>query len=131
MNSSLLLAKVIGFYFLVISLLVAVKFKRLQKVVSYFFLQPALIYLGGISTLFLGILLLTVHWVWVVAWPVLITLTGAALVIKGIMLLFFPESLERIYAQTVPSSVWGLAAIIYLVIAVILLYFGFSDTSLS
>lgn len=49
----------------------------------------------GVVTFVIGLAMVLVHNVWVLDWPVVITLLGWLTVLKGLDLLFLPERMEK------------------------------------
>lgn len=54
--------------------------------------SPHVVYLNGFVLLILGVYLITVHNVWTVRWPVLITLSAWGAAVLGLYRLFFPDA---------------------------------------
>ncbi|MFH0772198.1 MAG: hypothetical protein V1933_06230 [Candidatus Omnitrophota bacterium] len=63
-----------------------------NKLVDSFSDNPALTYVASLLVLLAGFIIVTFHNVWVIGWPVIITIFGYAALIKGIGLLVFPRA---------------------------------------
>ncbi len=88
--------------------------------------SPALLFLTGILTLVFGFVLVVFHNVWVMGWPVIITVFGWIALFKGIWILAFPGFYEYISGKmrmTTPLM-RGYAAVV-LLIGVLFLLLGF------
>ena len=90
METSLFLAKVIGLYFLVIGLHMALRGTELRLLFEAFAENRPLTYLTSVFALILGLLLVVSHNVWVAGWPVIITLLSWLVLIKAIAYLLLP-----------------------------------------
>lgn len=91
MHESILLAKFLGPIYLAVGVGLLTSPAHYQKMYKDFLKSEALIYLGGIMALVIGLLILTMHNVWMKDWRVLITLIGWGGTIKGVGLLAAPE----------------------------------------
>ena len=96
MENSILLAKILGAYMVIIAIGLICNMKFYQKMMEDFFKNTALIYLGGVFALIIGLLILLFHNVWVADWPVIITIFGWLGLIKGAWLIIFPNSVGKI-----------------------------------
>lgn len=88
--------------------------------------QYLVLFVTGMITTILGLLVVLSHNVWVWDWSLLITLLGWATLIKGAVMLLFPKasmSISRFY-QGKSGLVVG-AGLIALVIGLVLSYYGF------
>jgi hypothetical protein len=92
METTLFLAKVIGLYFLVIGLHMALRGKELRLMFEAFAENRPLTYLASVFALILGLLLVVSHNVWVAGWPVIVTLLSWLVLIKAIAYLLLPFS---------------------------------------
>ena len=95
METSILLAQVIGPIYLVIGIAVLLNGADMKKVVDDFKKSPALIYTAALMGLGVGLLMIATHNVWSADWIGLITLFGWIVTIKGVSLLLFPEKLMK------------------------------------
>ena len=91
MPVSLFLAKAIGLYFVIISLLMIIKPERIHKMGIKFFEDDSQVFITSIFTLILGILMVISHNFWVFDWRIWITVLCWLTLVKGILLLFFPH----------------------------------------
>ncbi|OHB49859.1 MAG: hypothetical protein A2Y10_09545 [Planctomycetes bacterium GWF2_41_51] len=97
-----------------------------SKMVASFMDDAAAYYLGGLTALTIGYLLVTFHNDWVKDWPVLITILGWIALIKGIFLLAAPKAatqVSRYFIRNVKFlNIWAAVAII---IGVLFCWLGF------
>ena len=124
METSIFLAKVIGLfgtnYFLQSFLLQSTSCdgKDMQKVLLWFICQVFLF-------LLLGVLVTVSHPVWVFSWPVVITILGWLLLLKGVMRIFFPDLIKNLIEKKKSIKRFILAEMVSLLISLYLLYQGF------
>ncbi len=93
METSQLLARVIGPYMMIAGLGLFVSRDRYLDVLKDLKTQPLLLMVMGAFTLLLGLLLLQFHNIWTAGWPVLVTLIGWITVLKGAIAMIAPQAL--------------------------------------
>jgi len=86
-----LLAKFFGIYFLAIGAAFIINPGKIQKLYEKMVGNEGLLYLGGIMALVIGAFVVTLHNIWVLDWPILITLIGWWGIIKGFCLIAFDD----------------------------------------
>lgn len=123
MEITIFLAQVIGWYLVIVSLFVLFRQDQLRGVMGDILAQRALLFFIAIVTVILGLLLVISHNVWVLGWPVIVTVIGWLVLISGLLRLVIPEALVRMGQWWLANPTYLLiAAVIYLVIGVYLLY---------
>jgi len=120
---SMLIAKMLSAFYLALGLSFLMGQFNPEKLMKNFIDSPALTIMSGFFMIVLGVLSVEYHNIWVKDWPVLITLVGWAVLIKGIWFVAMPNGFVKfkgLYKNL--SSNWG-----FLMIALGLLfgYFGF------
>ena len=95
MGTSVFIAKVFGPAYLILAVGMLANRDILRKVMEDFGKNAALVFFIGLFTLFLGMVIVLLHNVWVADWRVLITIFGWGGLIKGIWLTVFPN--PRVY----------------------------------
>ncbi len=120
---SLFLGTVIGWFLVIMGLLFLFRFGVLQTAMRDVMSQRGLFFMMAIITVILGLFLVTSHNVWVLGWPLLITLISWFVLITGILRLFFPEQAIQIGKSFVnhPNRI-KIGGIILLIIGVFLLF---------
>ncbi|MDX1837012.1 hypothetical protein DIZ81_04910 [Legionella taurinensis] len=123
MTSTYFLAAVIGWYLVIVSLIVLLRQRLMAGIVSDILGQRALLFFMGLVSLVIGLLLVISHNVWVMSWPVIITLIGWLAVISGILRMAFPDVSLRMgqWCQRRPVA-FMVIAVVYLLIGLFLLY---------
>ncbi|CEK09489.1 hypothetical protein [Legionella hackeliae] len=118
MDITIFLAQVIGWYLIIVSLYTLFRQEHLKAVMGDILVQRALLVFIATITIILGLLLVISHNVWVMGWPVIITIIGWLTLIVGILRLMVPEFSQK-------AGQWWLANPTYLLVtAVILLLIG-------
>mgnify|MGYP000184383043 CR=1 FL=1 len=118
MGTTLFLAKVIGWYFVITSLFLLFRQQTMKTLMAEVLTDRALMFFIAIMTLILGLLLVISHNAWVMGWPVIVTIVAWLTLIGGILRLMVPE-------LGVKVGRWWLKNLTYLyTLAVLLLVVG-------
>lgn len=125
MDISIFLAKFLGLYFLISGLLMLVRYESLREAVDDFVKFPGLLLLAGFFTLILGILLILFHNVWVMSWPVLITILAWIIFLQGVVRLFFADKVRTMIKSFQERGNYKMVGIVMSLIGLFLLYHGF------
>lgn len=123
MASTYFLAAVIGWYLVIVSLIVLLRQRLVAGIISDITGQRALLFFMGLVSLIIGLLLVLSHNVWVMSWPVIITIIGWLAVIAGILRMAFPDVSLRMgqWWQHRPVA-FMIISVVYLLIGLFLLY---------
>ncbi|MCC5014783.1 MULTISPECIES: hypothetical protein [Legionella] len=123
MDLTLFLARVIGWYFVIISLYMLFCQQALKAIIVDILGQRALMFFIALLTVVLGLLLVISHNVWVMGWPVIITLIAWLVLVGGVFRLINPDLLTKVAQWWLRNPAYlVIAAIIYLLIGLYLLY---------
>lgn len=123
MDLTLFLARVIGWYFVIISLYMLCCQQALKAIITDILGQRALMFFIALLTVILGLLLVISHNVWVMGWPVIITLIAWLVLIGGVYRLINPDLLTKVAQWWLRNPAYLIiAAIFYLIIGLYLLY---------
>ncbi|HHF7346652.1 TPA: hypothetical protein ACPSKE_002094 [Legionella feeleii] len=123
MDLTLFLARVIGWYFVIISLYMLCCQQALKAIITDILGQRALMFFIALLTVILGLLLVISHNVWVMGWPVIITLIAWLVLIGGVYRLINPDLLTKVAQWWLRNPAYLIiAAILYLIIGLYLLY---------
>ena len=126
MQSSVFLAKLIGPILVLVAVGALVNAKQYQRVMEDFAKSAALWYLAAYIALVSGLLVVLVHNVWAPEWVVIITIMGWIGVLKGAMLLIFPNFFLRFSgAFTKSTTPLKAQSAIILVLGAFLIYKGY------
>ncbi len=123
MASTIFLAKVIGWYFVILGLFLIARKQTMKAAIADLVPDSGLMVIIATITLLLGLLLVISHNVWVMGWPVIVTIIAWLVLISGLLRLFAPEVSVRLGQKWAgsPTSVI-VAAIIYIIVGLYLLY---------
>lgn len=91
MCCSVFFAQLIGLYLLISSIGELIYQPRYRKLIHEAIASPMLIQVTGSMNLLFGLIILVLHHVWVAEWPIVITIIGWVLLIRGILRLFAPH----------------------------------------
>ncbi|MEG3638301.1 hypothetical protein [Magnetococcus sp. PR-3] len=89
-------AQIIGPLYLMVALGMVLDPKRYQELIEIFLESPVWTYMGGVVALSFGLVIINIHNVWVLQWPVLITILGWLALFKGAMLILYPAPVLRL-----------------------------------
>lgn len=123
MNYSIFWARLIGLYAVLLAIGVLLDVQSYQALIKDMDQNHSLTITMGIFTLLLGVAMLVTHQVFK-GWPILVTLLGYWITIKGMLLLAFPSIVHHVILFWENKN-WYLAPLPSLLIGLILLYFGF------
>lgn len=128
--TTIFLATVMGWYMVVMSLILFFKQNYLKLVVADIMTEKGLFFIVAIMTFILGLLLVVSHNIWMMGWPVLVTILSWLVLLGGLIRLFFPETVQRIWENAFNNSLlMRVIGVIILILGVYLLlhvyYFRF------
>ena len=122
---SIILAKIFCLYFLAIGLAVLIDPNRFKKIFHQIKKDDNFLLTGGILALFIGAFVVSVHNYWVLDWPVILTLLGWWSLIKGFVLLTYPESIMLFsFIHKRSNLFYQVIGSIYLALGLFFLYKG-------
>jgi uncharacterized membrane-anchored protein len=126
MTTSIFLAKLVGPCLVVIATSMIVNAQTFQGMAQQFTSNPALIYFVGHIALPAGLATVLTHNVWVVGWPVLITILGWLAMIGGAMRIIMPQRAARIGNKfsAKPATI-ATIGVLWLAIGAVLSFFGY------
>ena len=126
METSIFIARIFGLCYLVIGIGFVLNRKAFQKVMQDFCKNAALLLLGGISALVIGVVIILKHNIWAANWTVMITIIGWLGFIKGIWMTVFPNTVPKfMQAYQRNKNLPTVHSILALILGVVLTYFGF------
>lgn len=126
MQTSIFLARLIGPVMALVGISLLMNETAFRKMAMEFLRSPALIFLSGMILMPAGLAVVLNHNVWVLNWPLIITLLGWIAVISGALRVFAPDRALKIGKKAIASKeITTAAATFWLVIGAVLCYFGF------
>lgn len=131
METPVFIARIFGLCYLIIGAGFVFNRRAFQQVMEDFCKNAALVFLGGMIALVIGVVIILTHNVWVANWTVMITVIGWLGLIKGIWMIVFPNSVSKfmqVYQKN--ESLPIIHSIVALVLGAVLTFFGFLGTVL-
>ena len=126
MDISIFLAKAIGLYLLIVGFGLLVNARIIRPMMRELIDNSALSFVSGFVALIVGILLVTVHNIWVADWRVIITIVGWMSLIKGIALVAFTGVILNVSQKWVKNDfAYYLSAALLILLGAFLLYHGY------
>lgn len=123
MELTIFLAKLIGWYFVILGLFLVVRRQTLKTAITDLISDSALMMLIASVTLILGLLLVLSHNVWVMGWPVIVTIIAWLVLLGGLLRLFAPEVGIKIAKGWLKNPTYVIvAALIYILVGLYLLF---------
>lgn len=124
MEVSFFLARIFGMYLIITALAVMVNKDRYKSGLSELKRDKMETHLMGVIPLILGLLVVSFHNVWV-GWPILITLVGWMMLIKGALILIAPDLMLKFTKDMGFLEAINLYGFSGIVIGAFLLYIGY------
>lgn len=123
MMTTYFLAMVVGWYLLITGLLLVFKRNVVVSAMNDIIGQNGLLFFIAAVTLIVGLLMVASHNVWVMGWPVVITLLGWLAVISGIIRMFCPETVHMMWRKiSAKPEILTVSGVIVLIIGLFLLF---------
>jgi hypothetical protein len=130
MQTSYFLARLIGPFCLALGLGVLASGANYRALVEEFLNSRALVFLAGLISLPTGLAIVLTHNVWVLAWPVIITILGWLLVIGGTTRLVIPQQAAAVARTFVARPGHQMLAVaIWFALGATLSFFGYIQTT--
>jgi hypothetical protein len=95
MQHSAFIARLMGPVLLINGLAILINRRGFQDMIAGAVRNPSVVYLTGLLTLLAGLVVVEFHNVWVLGWPVLITIVGWLGIAGGIARILFPASMAE------------------------------------
>jgi hypothetical protein len=126
MQHSIFLARLIGPIALVAAIGLLVNRTGYRALAHEFLRSPALVYLSGILAMTAGVAIVLHHNVWLLGWPVLLTLFGWMAAVGGAVRTLAPQQVRSFgEAMLDKPEVLTIGGVIWLAIGLLLCFFGY------
>ena len=126
METSIFFARLIGIYLIFVTLSMLLRHQTMKTAIVDSAKNPTFILISGAISVLFGLVVVLLHNVWVLAWPVLITILGYLTILRGLIRLFCTHWAQVMIERFVKNNVaYHVITIILLIIGLILTYFGF------
>lgn len=126
---SLVLARIIGTVALVGGLEAVLNRKSMSNAMSAAVESGISLWIVGLITLILGATIVALHNVWVYDWRVIITIAGWSSILKGAVIMLFPDFAKMVYRKCNTPGVLVPVGFLIIVLSLILLYCGLRPSS--
>jgi hypothetical protein len=90
--------------------------------------RPALMWIWGFINLIFGATIIAFHGAWTSDWRVIITIAGWAGVLKGALLMLFPDYARALYRRSNKPGVLMVGGIVAILLGLFLLYAGYAGS---
>jgi hypothetical protein len=126
MMASIFLARLLGPVFLIVGASILFNPKVFRDIAAEVVRSVTLVYLFGFIDFAAGLAIVLSHNVWLMGWPVLITLIGWLLLIRGTVRVLIPETVMGFAAKVLGNKqLIPVAGVVTGIIGLVLCYFGY------
>jgi len=126
METSLLLAQLMGTYFVLMGITMFMRPHMIDEMVDGFERNKALMLITGIFVFVGGFLMVSAHNVWEASWVGFITLMAWATMVKGVMYMMWPDCMmTKAHWFINKGTIQKVASAALIVIGLYLAYVGF------
>lgn len=123
MGITAFLATALGWYFVIMGFFMLFRQHQLIRGISEITQNYGLLLLSAIITLIVGILMVITHNIWVLDWPLIITVIAWLTLIGGIYRLFFPDTARRMVEKCMDKPQhFRFGGLVTLILGIFLLY---------
>jgi len=128
MDASLFLARLIGPIFVIVGIGLLLNGDRYRAVVDEVMSSHTLLYLFGAIALTGGLAIVLTHNVWVWDWPVIITIVGWLMIVRGSLRIVFPQQVEDLARKMVAgwSNILLISGLLVITLGAFLCWKGFA-----
>jgi hypothetical protein len=124
--ASIFLARLLGPIFLIVGASILFNPKVFRDIAVEVVRSVTLVYLFGFIDFAAGLAIVIAHNMWVASWPVLITLIGWLLLIRGTVRVLIPETVMGFAAKVLGNKqLIPVAGVVTGIIGLVLCYFGY------
>jgi len=96
MTTTILITRIFSILFLAVGIAGLINKNYYQTLMKDMFKNKAVTFLLGMTTLITSFLIVTYHNIWEKSWITIITVFGWLGLVKGVMILVFPNALEKL-----------------------------------
>lgn len=124
--TSILFAKAFGIYLTIVGVALFLNPQRFRTWYNEMIDNDFHLLFGGTLALFIGVFIIALHNIWVMSWPVLITLIGYWAIFKGAGFLITPKFV-RLFKPIINTQTltYRLSAIGWILVGLFLFYQGY------
>ena len=128
MDTSLFLAKLIGPIFVIVGIGLLLNGDRYRAVVDEVMSSHTLLYVFGAIALTGGLAIVLTHNIWVWDWPVIITIVGWLMIVRGSLRIIVPQQVEDLARKMVArwSNILLISGLLVIMLGAFLCWKGFA-----
>ena len=123
MDTSIVLAQIWGIVFVILGLSMLLNKKWTAVAIEEMTQNQGIIWLAGLITLVMGVVLVTLNNVWTSGLPLIITILGWLTLIKGAFILLFPNFSITYYKKVNKGNIFTWGGLIVLILGLILFFY--------
>jgi len=123
METSILVAQILGLVYVVIGLGMLINGAYYKKAFDELLKNSGFMLLGGMMALVVGFLIVSNHNVWVQDWTVLVTIIGWLALLKGVLIFLAPKFLIKLSSSILKKT--NLIGLFAIILGLVFGYFGF------
>lgn len=125
---SIILAKILGLYFLALGLAFFINTKRFKNIYKQINEDENFLFMGGIVAVLFGSVIISIHNYWVLDWPLIITILGWWSLLKGFILFAYPDSIRFFsFIENRSNLFYKILSLAYIVLGSFLVYKGWNS----
>jgi uncharacterized membrane protein HdeD (DUF308 family) len=125
MQLSRLIAKIAAVMYMSAGVGAFISEDHYRRIADDLYSNAGLIYLTGLMTVIIGFLIVHYHNRWTKNWTVLITILGWIALLKGIVLIVYPQFAQNVSESVLSGWGWGIFPYVSLCLGLLFAYFGF------
>jgi len=122
MNNSIVIAQILGIFFAVVGVSMALNKKTVMAAMEEAVQNRGYLWLWGFLAVATGAIILPLNNVWTSGLPLLITILGWLALIKGVFIFVFPDVAVSMYRKFNSSGVLVFCGLVALILGLVLLY---------
>jgi hypothetical protein len=122
MDISVVIAEVLGIFFVIMGIAMVVSSKATVGAIEEAVEHKGILFTWGILALLIGGTVVALNNIWTTGLPLLVTILGWLALIKGTFILLAPAATASIYRKFGKSGVIVFAGVVVFVIGLVLLY---------
>lgn len=122
MDLSIVIAQVLGIFFVVVGIAMAVNSKATAGAMEESVAHKGVVFLWGLLALFMGAVIVVLNNAWTSGLPLLVTILGWLALIKGVFILLAPGPAAALYRKCGKSGLLVFVGVVAFVLGLVLLY---------
>jgi hypothetical protein len=123
-------ARVLGPYFAIVAIVVAVRAPDMRTLLTQFTADPVWPWVIGALVLLSGMAIVAFHQFWRGAAAIIVSVMGWLLVARGIFLMAFPDTFASVANRVIDATgVWRSAYVVFALVGLYLTYVGWRPQS--